>query len=147
MAKYIKIPILFIISFFLLCSNNNPVELINVLNGTWVEVYDCDNVKCDNAFDSLQISVLIISGSNFSSILYKDSEQAHYDTSFSGKISITSDTLQFILSHFREVFFWRFQNRRLLLKSVYSIDVNDNKIADFRSILWCCDVKKRGFFE
>ena len=146
-AKVIIILLCISIPLFMHCSDENPIELIKVLNGTWVEVYGCDNAQCTNAYDSLQRTVLFIDGNEFSSALYKDSAGAMYDTTFSGKISISSDTLQFILNHFREVFFWRFQNGGLLLRAIYSVDVNGNTIADFRSLLWCCDMKKRGFFR
>ncbi len=143
----IFILVLLISLVFLQCTDKNPVELTDVLNGTWVEVYDCVNAKCNNAFDSVLSAVLVINGGDFSSVLYKDGGQTIYDTSFSGKISITNDTLKFILGHFREVFLWKFLNGKLLLQAIYSIGPNGYTIIDFRSILWCCDIKKRGFFE
>ena len=146
-ASFLLLIVCSIIAQLLQCSDGNPVELINALNGTWVEVYDCDNAQCNNAFDSLQRAVLVIEGGNFSSVLYRDSAGTMYDTSFSGRISISRDTLQFILNHFREVFYWKFQYGGLLLRAVYSIDMHGNHIEDFRSILWCCDEKKRGFFQ
>ncbi len=139
----------FILFLFILfnCSNHNPVDLLHSLNGTWVEIYYCKNVHCINAVDSLQVAVLSISGSKITSTLYRDSEQNFLDSSFSGKISISNDTLEFILNNSREVFNWTFLRENIFLNSEYYIDVKGNKIIDFRSILWCCEDKKRGIFK
>jgi hypothetical protein len=102
--KNITVILCLSVSIFFRCSDENPHELIGMLNGTWTERYHCSNYNCTNLFDSLQSTVLEIDDNDFTSTHYKDSAFQIYDTSFSGKISISSDTLQFIFKHFKEIF-------------------------------------------
>ncbi len=126
---------------------NDPALFLEDLSGAWIETFHCTNQQCRRIYDSLQVTRLEIGEDTFTATHFKDGNQQYIDTTFSGKISISSDTLQFILSTFKEVFQWRLINNRLLLVSAYMIDSKGNHIVDFRSLLWCCDVKKRGFFE
>lgn len=128
------------------CSNNLSFGLRKKLKGRWIEFYHCKNVDCNIAIDSLQSAVLDFNEKKFSSELYRDSEQSIYDTSFSGKYNISEDSLEFILDNFTEVFTWYLSNDTLSLIAMYSIDSNGNKLGDFRSILWCCQIKKSGIF-
>ena len=139
---------LFLIVFAMASCSNNPLSgIIKKLEGRWVEIYSCIIQDCNSTIDSCQTSVITFSQRNFSSALYKDSSQNALDTTFSGRYNISNDTLELTLENFSEVFYYNlFNGNNLYLEAAYSIDSKGNKIIDFRSVLWCCDRKKRGTF-
>lgn len=139
---------LFLIVFAIASCSNNPLSgIINKLEGRWVGIYSCVLQDCNSIIDSCQTSVITFSQKNFSSALYKDSSQNALDTTFSGRYSISNDTLELTLENFSEVFYYNlFNGNDLYLEAAYSIDSKGNKIIDFRSVLWCCDRKKRSTF-
>ncbi len=128
------------------CSDNDINPFIDAVKGGWTERYHCANQNCDLTGDSLHCSVISFNDGRFSSALFRDSAQAVCDTSFTGKYSIASDTLKLILHNFTEVFYYTFLSSNLYLISAYSKDSKGNTIVDFRSVLWCCDKKKKGIF-
>lgn len=139
--------VIFVVFTIQNCSNNPANELKKELKGRWVEVYKCTNKACNTVPDSIHTAVLNFNGRDFSSVLYNDSGQnVSYDTSFSGRYTISNDTLEFILDNFSELFYCRLSDNNLYLNAIYSIDSKGNKIGDFHSILWCCDKKKNGRF-
>lgn len=130
------------------CSKNPSTENSDKIEGRWVEVYKCNNAACDYARDSLLASVCTFNRKNFTTAFYRDSLQTILDTTFSGRYSLSNDTLRFSLDNFSEIFYFNLlNNNHLYLEALYSIDSGDNTIIDFHSILWCCDKKKRGIFE
>lgn len=139
---------LFLIVFAMASRSNNPLSgIIKKTEGRWIEIYHCGNAACNYPNDSLLTSVILFNHKNFSSAFYKDSSQNALDTTFSGRYSISSDTLELALENFSEVFYYNlFNGNDLYLEAAYSIDSKGNKIIDFRSVLWCCDRKKRGTF-
>ena len=129
------------------CSKNPIAEIRDKIEGRWVEVYRCNNNHCNYASDSILASVIIFKKKSFSSAFYRDSLQTVLDTTFSGRYSVSNDTLRLKLSNFSEVFYFNFLNDNYLyLEAVYSVDSGGNTIIDFHSVLWCCDKKKTGRF-
>ena len=128
------------------CSDNVITPFADKVEGRWLEVYHCTNQQCDLGDDSLHSAIIAFNNGRFSSALFRDSAQAVCDTSFTGKYSIASDTLKLILNGFSEVFYYTFLGSNLYLVSAYSIDSKGNTIIDFRSVMWCCDKKKKGIF-
>jgi hypothetical protein len=134
--------------FTVACTNSIPPEKKKELQGRWVEIYQCDNVNCNYPKDTAHTSVITFDGNSFTTEFYNDSGQnAKLDTTFSGTYWLSQDTLELILKNFNEVFFYRIADNYLYLTSAYTIDSKGNIIIDFRSVLWCCDMKKNGRFE
>lgn len=129
------------------CSNALNSTLLNELQGRWAETYCCTSQSCNSPLDSIHTSYITFDGKKFSTVLYNDSgQQIEYDTSFSGTCIQGKDSIIFILDHFEEIFYFVQNNNELTLYAKYSIDINGTVIEDFHSILWCCDMKKRGRF-
>ena len=130
------------------CSKNPITEiLLEKIEGRWIETYHCKNALCNYPNDSLLTSVILFNQKKFSSAFYTDSLQNVCDTSFSGRYSISNDTLRLKLDNFSEVFYCNFlDDNHLYLEAAYSIDSKGNTIIDFHSVIWCCDMKKTGRF-
>ncbi len=129
------------------CSKNPLSEIRDKIEGQWIEVYHCSNAACNYATDSLLASVITFNRKNFSSAFYRDSLQTDLDTTFSGRYSLSNDTLRLKLENFSEVFYYNFlNNNHLYLEAAYSVDAGGNTIIDFHSVIWCCDKKKTGRF-
>ena len=150
MMKSVSIEVIVITLAILLggCQKNPiPDIFLNKIEGQWIEIYHCGSAACHYPNDSLLSSEILFTKDKFSSAFYTDSLQSICDTSFSGRYSVSSDTIELILDNFSEVFYYNLSNENdLYLNAVYSIDSKGNKIIDFRSVLWCCDRKKRGTF-
>lgn len=125
----------------ILCTNSIDVGLKNKIEGLWIDEYVCKTVK-----DSSFVALLDFGEKTFTSTLYKDSIQGDPDTSFTGRYYISKDSLKLVLDNFYELFYCRVTDSTILLSSRYSIDMYGNKIIDFRSVLWCCSIKKNGLF-
>lgn len=143
----IKLLILLLIIMTAGCSKNPLSEIRDKIEGRWVEIYRCNNNHCNYASDSILASVVLFNKKSFSSFFYRDSLQTVLDTTFSGRYSVSNDTLRLTLDNFSEVFYFNFLNNNYLyLEAVYSVDSGGNTIIDFHSVLWCCDKKKTGRF-
>ncbi len=129
------------------CSDKNPVTLYSDLQGGWTEIYCCEKDLYNNCIDTVISSRLVFDGKSFISTVYRDSMGIEYDTSFSGKYTVLkSDSIEFILDHFVEIFSYSLSEGNLMLCAQYSIDSANNKIGDFHSVLWGCEDKKVGIF-
>ncbi len=130
-----------------MCTDSVSPEKKKELQGRWVEVYTCDNNKCDYPQDTIHTSVITFNKSSFTTEFYNDSGQnAQLDTIFSGTYYLSQDSLELRLKNFDEKFFYQIADTALYLTAAYSIDLNGNVIIDFRSVLWCCDKQKSGRF-